>query len=103
VLIVVELGALVVVVATGRRDLVGHPICSLLINAVPNHIGDLFVVHALENPVAPNQKEIEVVLYLERYDLRLAHDDVLIATVSGLLRFNVAESSRNGKPTRENS
>lgn len=104
-LVIVELGALAVgvEVATGRGNLVGHLVRGLLVNAVPHHVDNLLAVHPLENPVAPNQKEVEVVLDLERNDLWLAHNYVCVAAVSRLLGFNVAEGSGDREAAGENS
>jgi hypothetical protein len=93
VLIVVELlvVALLVEVTAGRGDLVRLAACGLLTDAVPHHINDLLVVDALKDTVASNQEEVKVVLELETDDLRLAHDHVGVAAVTGPLGLNVSK------------
>lgn len=77
-LIVMELLALTLLVemATWRRNLIWHFVRSLLVDPVPHHVNDLLAVHALENPIAPNQEEVKFVLKLEGYNLWLTNNDV---------------------------
>lgn len=72
-------------------------------NAVPNSVDALLVIQTLENTVAADHEEIEVVLELEHLDLWLADDDVLVSTVLGPLGLDIAEGTRYRKPSRKHS
>jgi hypothetical protein len=87
--------SLTLVVTAGRRDRVRQPRRHLFVNPIPHAVDNLLVVETLKDTVAPNQEEVIVVLKLETQNFRLANDNVLVASVSRPLRFDVAESARD--------
>lgn len=67
----------------------------LLGYSVPNGVDTVSVVKALENAVAADHDEVEVVLHLEALDVRVAHDYVWISSEAGSFCLDVAEGLRH--------
>jgi len=59
--------------------------------SVPNGVHAVSVVQPLKDSIATNHDEVEVILYFEAFDVRVAHNDVGIATKAWPLGFNVSE------------
>jgi len=91
------------VVTAGWGDSIWLPRSHLLVNSIPHAVNDLLVVETLKDTVAANQEEIVVVFQLETENLRVTNDNILIASISWPLCFNVAESARNGQSAGEHS
>lgn len=85
--------ALFIKVTAGWRNGVRLPAARLLTDAVPHHVNDLLVVHALEDAIAPHHEEVEVVLEFEGDDFWLTYDYIWISTISLSFGFDITESS----------
>lgn len=75
----------------------------LLRDAVPDGVDAVTIAESLENAITTYHDEVEVVLHLEAFDVRLANDDVRVATVPRPLSFNVTKCLRHGEATREDA
>jgi len=69
----------------------------LLGDAVPHGVDDVAIVEPLEDAVAANHEEVEVVLDLERLYLGVAHNHVGVSAVPRLLGLDVSESAGHRK------
>lgn len=69
----------------------------LLGDAFPHGVDHVAIVQSLEDAVAANHEEVEVVLDLERLDLRIAHNHVGVSAVPRLLGLDVSESAGHRK------
>lgn len=67
----------------------------LLGNTFPAHVNAVSIVEPLEDTVAPNHDKVEVVLHLETLDIRLTHNNIWIAAVTGSLGLNISEGLRD--------
>lgn len=86
-----------------RRDLVVCLCIYLILNTVPDGVDALLVVQTLKDAITADHEEIEVVFQFEHFDLRLAHNDVLISTVLSTLSFDVSEGAGNREPAGKHS
>ena len=96
-----HLGLVVACRGVVGREVVGGLRGDLLVNAAPDGVNDVLVVEALEDAIAADHEEVVVVFEFETFDLGVAHDNVLISPVLLLLRLDVAKSSRDREPPRE--
>ena len=75
------------------RQVVGCFRGDLLFDSPPDGIHALLVVKSFKNSIAPDHEEIEVIFQFETAYLRIADDDVCIATVLLFLGFNVTKGT----------
>ena len=80
-----------ILVGLGRNGIVGLAV-DLIGDSFPYCVDALLIVEAFKNSIAADHEEVEVVLQFETLDFWLAHDDILVATVLLLLRFDVSKS-----------
>lgn len=82
-------------------DFVGN--LYLLVDTLPDCVDAVAVGQALENAVATDHDEVEVVLNAEALDIGLANDYVRVASVTRPLGLDIAECFRNRESPREDS
>ena len=87
--------------ALRRGNVVGLTRGGLFTDALPDLVDHLLIVEALVDAITPKQEEVEVVSQLKHADLRLAHNNVRVATVFGSFGLDVAEGARNGQTAGE--
>ena len=75
----------------------------MLCDSVPDGIDAVTISEPLEDAVATDHDEVEVVLYFEALDVGLAHYNVRIAAVAWPLRLDVAERLRHREAPREDA
>lgn len=79
-----------------KPTLLVNVLCELLIfvieiNTVPDAMGHILIGEFVEDTIAAEHNKVVLFLYLERPDVRLAHDNVWVASSEFKLRLWVAE------------
>ena len=75
----------------------------LLVDAAPDGVDAALVVQTLENSIASNHEEIEIILQFETSNLRVANDNVRISSVLLSLCLNVSKGAGHGEAAWEDA
>lgn len=70
---------------------------------LPSNVNRIFARQLVEHAVAANDYEVVVVLDFKCGHVGIGNDHVRVALVLLDLGFDIADGTRDGKPTRENS
>lgn len=79
----------------GRGEHVGLSVCCLFGNTVPDGVNHVFVIQTFIDAITADQKVVKIVFQLECCDFWLTDNNIWVSSVTGLLCFDVTESSRD--------